>query len=283
MAHPGRLGGLAVLLVCLSSATFAESLPTNNLALVMPYTGAPLIEASAEVVLQAPAQVDDRAPVPVRVRVLQPEVEWISLLADGAAPELLARVSLEQGALPEFSTRFFDPGLGGVQAVVTLPGRYLAKRRLFRRADAPELAVGPAASDPITLVNVTESVADSVVEDGAAPPVTSATVPARPLDPSELQLQARRSGDKTLVRLSSRTGLIGLEIESAEPPGWARELRLYHRQGRVLVAELSPVLWFSPFFQFALSDAEVGDTLVVELLAADGNRHYLSANIEPPE
>lgn len=245
-----------VLMAAYASGVKAELLaPKKGLSLVedlsrmAPYIGTPVVESSADVLLQLPDQVDGVAPVPVSVRVLQSGVEWITLLTASDHSRVLARFSLESSAIPEVSTRFRSGKVRGVLAVVTLPERILTTERSFS-------VVPPARSDQ-----------------------TNALVQVAPSNDT-LNLDAKTDGKKTIVHFRSVNASLKPVPAPVSGSPYIQRFELWHGGKRVVSAELSAKIWCKPFFQFAFKGGKKGDVVKVHWQGSDGSEGELATRIE---
>ena len=110
-----------------------------------------VLEHAANVVLQVPGQVDGYAPVPFLVSVFQqPDVQSISLLADGAEPALLGEFHLTTHVMPYISGRFAAQKDLVLLAVASTPSEVLVRRTrvIVVPAFGPQDVVANESADP---------------------------------------------------------------------------------------------------------------------------------------
>lgn len=221
---------------------------------VQPYASVAPAEFSADLLLQVPEQVDGWAPVPLRLRVLRSDVEWIRLLTDEAKPVELARIELGPVGRPDLVTRFHSRGEEGVVAMVGTADRVLAQRRSYR----------------------TESAFDT-------PEPLSA---ASPLEAPTLRLSAQRDvqGMTSVVV----EGSIPL-VEAVQHPERLRQLgpnvsdlELLNDKGQLLVrADLADAMGMQPYMLLLIEGLEAGEMLHLRWRDPTGELSEISVPVEP--
>lgn len=277
----------------------------------MPYLGVPRYESSADILLQMPARVDPRVPVPLGIRVFQDNVESITLLSDEVEPERLASFRLGAGVKPELSTRL-RAWSGGLLVVVRSENRIFAARRVFTLSDGSVTAsidadeTGNEAESPQWLDGRSVAgVAGAVAsEDDTAIPApaveehqgvasedadeTRDAIPNGDLNGvlDGMELRAWRGKDSGYVELRSHEPLSKRieHIDTFTQSGvQVRRFELSLSGDTLISADIDNRLWFVPYFRFSFSGGEVGDHLVLTWWGSNGESGELTARIAAPD
>ena len=271
--------GVLLVLFSLCGPVSAD-LPLLNGNLQVPIGTAPQYESSADILLQLPAQVDSRAPVPLGIRVFQDPVQSITLLTDEVEPVQLARFDLDPGTRPELSTRL-RARKGGVLVVVRTDSRIIASRRGYT------LVGEPAADDVVAPEREEDRVQDQGTELSGPVEVSAATAALPDAEGVDLmqgmELRAWRDKDIYHVELRPAEPLTArmqhLDAASMADSG-LRQFEIFHAENRLLSAEIIDGFWYRPYFRFSFSEGDSGDELVLSWRGSDGAEGQLTTTIE---
>lgn len=208
-------------------------------------------EAAADLLLQVPMRVDGRSPVPLILRMLQQEdMDSLSLLADREHPELLARFRYSDDLLPELSTRLAVLRDTRILAVISRPDHiFSVKRDVHVDAGAKDKGVAGKSEPGAVLAN---------------PP----------------QLEIKRVGDEIRIIVTTNESLLDDDSPDISRP-YVKYFKITSNNQSLVEAELSPFVWFKPFFQFSLRNDEFVGELTLEWKANNGQLGTTSAVIGP--
>ncbi|MBT00198.1 MAG: hypothetical protein CMI01_16195 [Oceanospirillaceae bacterium] len=221
---------------------------------VTPWVPAAPFEASADILLRLPGQVDGKGPVPLNVRVLQDSVEAITLMTDTLDPEQLAKFELAPSVIPELWTRFVPDQMGGVLVLVHRDQRIYAARRTFSTVPV-ESFVLPEESDGL---EQTES------------------------EPPDFAFLARREGDRVRVSLRALPPLLDvLAMGRGMPENSAQSAQLeIEFDGEALVkAELGPLFAQRPYLAFQFRAKEFGQPVILRWQLGDNRTRVLETPV----